>query len=510
MKPVLTPEEAGELDRASQARGIPAETLMERAGWATARAAADLVGGCYGRRAVVVCGKGNNGGDGYVAARHLARWGMRVGVVALADPGTLREPAAANARRLVAESGIRPSAFEPRALQRLLSRADVAIDAVFGTGFAGVPEGAWAEAIDGLNDADAPVVAVDIPSGVDGRTGAVHGEAVWADLTVTFGAAKTGVVLLPGAERAGDVRVVDIGFPDDLVPLATGLTEPADVAAALPPRAVDAHKKDSGTLVVVAGSRTMTGAARLIARAAGRAGAGYVYVAVPASILPAVQAELTETVFVALPETEDGTVAASALDVVLGHLEGAHALALGPGLSTQPETQGFVRELVRACPVPLVLDADGLNAFAGRADALADRKAEAVLTPHLGELARLLSDDAAHAADRLGAARALATRARAVALVKGTRTVIASPDGRTRINPTGSPVLATAGTGDVLTGTIGGLLARGLAPFDAAWAAAYAHGLAGILAGRELGEGVLAGDVAERVADAFAMVEAQA
>lgn len=514
MKPVLTPEEAGELDRATQARGIPAETLMERAGRATARAAVDLVGGCYGRRAVVVCGKGNNGGDGYVAARHLARWGMRVAVIALADPGALREPAAANARRLVSDTRIRPRAFDPMALQRLLSRADVAIDAIFGTGFVGVPEGGWAEAIDGLNDAEVPVVAVDIPSGVDGHTGAVHGEAVWADLTVTFGAAKTGVALLPGAERAGDVRVVDIGLPDDLVPRGTGLTEPADVAAVLPPRAVDAHKKDSGTLVVVAGSRTMTGAARLIARAAGRAGAGYVYVAVPASILPTVQAELTETVFVALPETPDGTVAAGALDVVLGHLEEAHALALGPGLSTQAETQGFVRELVRACPVPLVLDADGLNAFAGQVDALADREAEAVLTPHLGELARLMTDGATHAgagaADRLGAARTLATRARAVALVKGTRTVIASPDGRARINPTGSPVLATAGTGDVLTGTIGGLLARGVAPFDAAWAGAYVHGLAGILAGRDLGEGTLAGDVAERIADAIAMVEAQA
>jgi hydroxyethylthiazole kinase-like uncharacterized protein yjeF len=505
MKPVISPQEANELDRATQERGVAAADLMERAGWAVARACLDLVGGAYGRRAVVVCGKGNNGGDGFVAARHLARWGVRVVVFLMEDPDELRESASANRVRL-AEVGLRVRRFSPDGLDRELARADVAIDAIFGTGFRGVPESDWAAAIDALNAALVPVVAVDIPSGVDGMSAAVDGTAVQADLTVTFGAAKTGAVLLPGAELVGDLRVVDIGFPEDLILRTVGLTEPADVVEVLPERAADAHKKASGTVVIVAGSRRMTGAVRLVARASARVGAGYLIVAAPASILPVLQTELTETVFLPLPETETGSVAGDALDPVLRALDGADALALGPGMSTHPETQTFVRSLVRATPVPFVLDADGLNAFAGEADAIADRKADAIVTPHLGELARL--SDAS--GDRLAAARSLAVRTNAVALVKGSRTVIARQDGMARINPTGSAVLATAGTGDVLTGAIAGLLARGLDPFAAAWAGAYVHGVAGTLAGRELAEGTVAGDVAELLPDAIDLVRRQA
>ncbi len=505
MKPILSPAEAVELDRAAQADGVAAVDLMERAGWAVARACVDLIGGSYGRRAVVVCGKGNNGGDGFVAARHLARWGLRVVVLLADDPEGLREPASTNHARL-AEVGVRVRRLDPGALDREIERANVAVDAIFGTGFHGFPEGNWAAAIDGLNAALVPVVAVDIPSGVDGTTGAVDGTAVRADLTVTFGAAKTGEVLMPGAELAGDLRVVDIGFPEERIPRSTGLTEPADVVEILPERASDAHKKASGTVVIVAGSRRMTGAAKLIARASGRIGAGYVIVAVPASILPVVQTELMETVFLPLPETEGGSVARDALGAVMSALDGADALSLGPGLSTDAETQAFVRSLVRECPVPFVLDADGLNAFAGDADAIAERKAEAILTPHLGELARLTGATE----DRLGSARSLATRSSAIALVKGSRTVIARPDGTARINATGSPVLATAGTGDVLTGTIGGLLARGIEAFAAAWAGAYIHGVAGIVAGRSWGEGSVAGDVAERLPDAIERIRRQA
>ncbi len=506
MKPVITPAEAAELDRASQERGIAAADLMERAGAAVARACVDLLGGTYGRRAVVLCGKGNNGGDGYVAARHLARWGMRVVAIAMEDALVLRSPADVNARRLTAETDARLRRSSPALLDRELARADIAVDALFGTGFRGVPEGEVADAIEAVNASLVPVVSVDIPSGVDGATGATPGAVIRADLTVTFGAAKTGAVLLPGAEHAGDVRVVDIGFPDDLLPDTCGLTEPDDVVEVLPERATDAHKKASGTLVIVAGSRRMTGAVRLLAHAAGRIGAGYVVVAVPASILPVVQLGLTETVFLPLAETEDGTVAQAAHDAVLRALTDADALAMGPGLSTNADTQAFVRGVLRESPVPVVLDADGLNAFAGDEDLLADRKTEVVLTPHLGELARLTGG---HDGDRLTAARALAARTNGVALVKGSRTAIAAPDGSARINPTGSPFLATAGTGDVLTGTIGGLVAAGLPPFDAAWAGAYLHGLAGILAGEDFGEGTLAGDVAERLPAAIDLVRSQ-
>jgi hydroxyethylthiazole kinase-like uncharacterized protein yjeF len=511
MKPVLTPDQASALDRATQATGVTAGRLMERAGRAVARAALDILGGSYGRRAVVVCGKGNNGGDGLVAARHLAHAGVRVVVVAVEQLADLREPAAANAGRLNEASSVRVVRFSEASLERELERTDIAIDAVFGTGFRGVPEDEWAEAIVALNASGAPVVAVDIPSGVNGETGAVEGEAVHADLTVTFGAAKVGAVIMPGAELAGTIRVADIGFPDDLVRADTFLVEPSDVANALPERTVDTHKRATGVLIVVAGSRDMTGAVRLIANGAARIGAGFIQVAVPSSILPVVQAGLTETTFLPLPETSLGSVAEAAVEPLLDRLRGADALAIGPGLSTNEETAAFVRRLVREAPVPIVLDADGLTAFSGRASELAERTSDVVLTPHVGEFSRLSGVSArALDDDRLAHVRALAATTHAVTLLKGSRTLVATPEGVVRINPTGSSVLATAGSGDVLTGIIGGLLARGLDPADAASAAAYVHGLAGIFAGASLGEGTLASDVASHVPDAVRHVREDA
>jgi NAD(P)H-hydrate epimerase len=508
VKPVLTPEEAVELDRAAQAEGIPAGALMERAGRALARAARELAGGAYGRRAVVVCGKGNNGGDGLVAARQLARWGVRTTVVLLEVADELREPAATNLRRLSETPSVRVHPFEERRLRRELDRADVVVDAIFGTGFRGMPEDEWASAISALNEAGAPVVAVDIPSGVHGGTGAVDGDAVRADLTVTFGAPKLGAVLLPGAEHAGVIRVVDIGFPDDLVHPGIWLTEPGDVAAWLPARHTDTHKRASGVLVVVGGSRAMTGAPKLIARAATRIGTGLVTVATPVSAIGAIQADLSEPTFLPLDETSSGTTSEHALPTVLERLDGADAIAVGPGMTTDPSTASFVRELVRRSPVPVVLDADGLNAFTGRAGDVRDRQAPAVLTPHAGEFGRL-SGVKAHdlEADRPTHVRALAEQTDAVVVLKGSRSLIAEPGGRLLVNLTGSPVLATAGTGDVLTGMIAGLLARGLAPTEAAAAAAYLHGLAGLLAGNDLGEGTAAGDVVERIPEAIARVE---
>jgi NAD(P)H-hydrate epimerase len=505
LKPILTPEEAVRLDRATQALKISAAQLMERAGWAVARACVDLMGGTYGRRVVVVCGKGNNGGDGLVAARHLWRWGVSVDVELLEEPSELREPAGSMCRGLGDETWVRVRRFDAAGTSRRIGRADCAVDAVFGTGFAGSPEDEWAEAIEAINLAPA-VVSVDIPSGVDGHDGSIAGVAVRADLTVTFGAAKTGVVLMPGAEHAGDVRVVDIGFPEDLFPRGVGLTEPADVAEVIPAREGDTHKRASGTLVVVAGSASMTGAAALVARGAERAGAGYVLVATPASASAAVRAAVPEAVFLPLPETAGGSVTPAGAGAVVERLASAHAMAIGPGLGSDTGTAAFIREVVRASPVPAVIDADGLNAFVSDPSALSDRKAEAVLTPHMGELRRLVPE----VSGRLEAARGLSSATDAVALVKGTRTVIAQPSGEARINPTGSPWLATAGTGDVLTGVIGALLARGCDPFSAAWAGAYLHGLAGIVAGKDRGDGTVAGDVAEALPDAFSRVVAQA
>jgi NAD(P)H-hydrate epimerase len=316
---------------------------------------------------------------------------------------------------------------------------------------------------------------------------------------------------MPGAERAGAVRVVDIGFPQDLVRAGAFVTEPADVADVLPHRAADAHKRESGVLLVVAGSRGMTGAPRLIAEAAGRLGAGLIQVAAPASAVSAIQAELTEAVFLPLPETAEGAISPDAVEVVAGALERSDALAIGPGLTAADGPAAAVRSIVAMCAVPLVIDADALNAFAGRAPELATRSAPAVLTPHVGEFGRLTGLKAADVqADRPTHVRELARTADAVTLLKGSRTVIAEPEGRLRINPTGSAVLATAGSGDVLTGAIGALLARGVPVEDAAAAGAYLHGLAGALAGGETGEGTLAGDVAARLPEAVGLVEEQA
>lgn len=502
MKPVLTPSEAAALDRDTQARGISAESLMERAGWEVARAAVAVAGGAYGRRAVVVCGKGNNGGDGLVAARHLARAGMRVSVVTVDEASGLREPAATNLLRLD-EVDVRVRAFSTEGFARELDRADVVVDAIFGTGFHGSPEGAFAEAIAVLNQGGAPVVAVDIPSGVNGETGAVEGEAVFADVTITFGAAKAGVVLFPGADRSGVVDVVDVGFPPDLVRADLRLVEEADVAGLLPAREPDAHKRTSGVVIVVGGSRSMTGAVCLAAEAAYRAGAGLVTVAVPEGILPVVQSMIAEATFLPLPETSEGTVAEEAAAILAERMSGVGAVAIGPGMTTNEETARFIRGVVRDCESPLVVDADALNAFGGRAAELAGRRSEAVLTPHAGELGRLAGVSSREVlADRVGHARKLAVETQSVVLLKGSRTLIASPGGSVSVNPTGDSVLATAGTGDVLTGTIAGLLARGLATADAATAGAYLHGMAGRMAGRELGEGTTARDVLLNVARA--------
>lgn len=504
MKPILTPTESAALDRESRDRGITVDQLMESAGHAVARAAAAAVGGTYGRRAVVVCGKGNNGGDGLVAARYLNRWGIAATVILLPDASSLRDPSATMLRRFDEMGGrVRPMT----SLSRELGRADVAIDAIFGTGFRGQPEDAPAEAIAALNASGVPVVAVDIPSGVDGETGAVTGDAVFATMTVTFGAPKPGLLFHPSAARAGIVEVVDIGFPPDLVQSDLWLVDQEDIADAWPHRDPAGHKRRSGVVLVIAGSRRMTGAVRLVAEGAYRAGAGLVTVAVPEGILPVAQRLVTEGTFLPLPETDGGTVAAAAFDVIGPQLDAFDAVAIGPGMTAEKETASFVQQVVGNAPVPVVVDADALNAFAGHAEDLAGRQSDLVLTPHDGEFVRLAGGTVRELGDdRLGRLRKLSAEVRATVLLKGRPALVASPSGEVRLNPTGGPSLSTGGTGDVLTGIVGSLLARGLSSFDAATAGAFVHGVAGDLAGLELGEGATAVDVLHRVPDAVRRV----
>jgi ADP-dependent NAD(P)H-hydrate dehydratase / NAD(P)H-hydrate epimerase len=504
MIPVLTATETAVLDRETEARGTPVETLMERAGRAVARAAADLMGGTYGRRIVVVCGKGNNGGDGLVAARYLARWGSSPVAVLLAGADELRGPAAANLGRLEARS----VAFSRERLARELGRADSAVDAVFGTGFRGGAEGPHAEAIELLNGSGVPVVAVDVPSGVEGDTGAVRGPAVRAEVTVTFGGPKVGDVLHPGAEHAGELRVIDLGYPPELLRSDVGLVEGSDVRALMPRRGEDSHKRRSGVVLIVAGSRRMTGAPQLVAMGAQRFGAGLVTVAVPEGALLAVQSGVAESTFLPLPEGPVGAVSEEAWEVLSEALGDVDAVALGPGLSTEGQAAALARRVVRESPVPVVVDADALNAFAGRAAEISSRESEVVLTPHSGEFARLFGIPLEELLDdRVGMARKAAAETQAVTVLKGSRSVIAAPDGGVRVNPTGSRFLATGGTGDVLTGALASMLARGLRPGDAATVATYVHGLAGRLAAETLGEGTTASDVAILMAPALAALE---
>jgi ADP-dependent NAD(P)H-hydrate dehydratase / NAD(P)H-hydrate epimerase len=503
MLPILTPGESGRLDDAASERGTSVDELMDRAGTALARAARTIAGGAYGRRAVVVCGKGNNGGDGLVAARQLDRWGMGVTAVLMTDPDALGAPAGRSFQSFVGRGG-RWRPYSRPSLEREVGRADVVVDAIFGTGFSGPPRDAYAEAIPVVNAAGAPVVAADIPSGVEGETGLVRGEAIRADLTVAFGALKPGLVFFPGADLAGAVEVVDIGFPPDLVTSDLWLMQREDVAALIDPRDPETHKRRA-VVLVLAGSRAMTGAAVLTAASAYRAGAGLVTLAVPEGILQVVERSVTEATFLPLPETEAGTASEDAWALIEERLGQVHAVAVGPGLGADPSTVELVRRLVAGSPAPLVLDADGLNAFAGRGSLLADRASDAVLTPHPGEFGRLAGISAAEVLeDRVGHARKAAAEFRCPVLLKGSRTVVAQPDGQARVNPTGGSFLATAGTGDVLTGVIAALMARGVAPADAAVAGAYVHGDAGRVAAAELGDGTVASDVLARLPEAMA------
>lgn len=470
MKPILAPEQMAEADRRTIAAGTPVEVLMERAGRAVAWEARRLLGGTYGRRAVIVCGKGNNGGDGLVAARILRGWGVRVDLLELGDDPT------------------------PEAVDRAFGRADLAVDAMYGTGFGGVLEGAAARAA--RHTETVPTLAVDIPSGVDGCTGHVRGDAVRAVSTVTFAAAKPGLCFEPGRSRAGAVRVVDIGIDVTIDGPILGIVDESDVRPWLVPRETDANKWSSG-LLVIGGSGGMTGAPMFVSHAAMRVGAGIVWCGVP-GVEAAARAGGTEVVVRALPASPDGALASVPEDLTAS-LERFRAAAVGPGLGTADATCAAVRDLVARIAVPLVLDADGLNAFAGEPTALRARGAPTIVTPHEGEYRRLLGE--AVGDDRVAAARRLAEQTGAIALLKGPGTVVAAPDGTAVIEPVGDAALATAGSGDVLTGIIAGLLARGLEPFAAAAAGAFLHGRAADRAGHT---GLIASDLVAALPRAIA------
>jgi NAD(P)H-hydrate epimerase len=488
---------------------------MERAGAGVVEAMERRYGSLLGLRVLVLCGTGNNGGDGFVAARRLVARGAAPVVGILGDAKRIQGDALANLERLGGlELPVRTLESD-RALATLVAARDgwdLALDALLGTGARGRPEGLIADGVQTLRELDeggTRVVAVDVPTGVDADTGAIARRAVRADLTVTFGAPKRGHYLYPGRAFVGALEVVDIGLSPRAIEaahLAVRLGTPLAMADRLPVRDPRAHKTAVGRVVVVGGSPGLTGAVALAARGSMRAGAGYVRCAVPAGLADLLAVKLTEAMPLACAETVDRTLATAAFGRMMELAGSADVLALGSGLSRDPESAALARRLVHETPCPVVVDADALNALAAEPESLTRPGVSArVLTPHVGEMARLTGLTAGEIEnDRIDLARRYAERWRSVVVLKGAPTVIASPDGAATVNPTGNPGLATAGTGDVLTGVIAALIAQGLAPADAAALGVYTHGMAGDLAAAERGtQGMIAGDVAEMLPQAL-------
>jgi ADP-dependent NAD(P)H-hydrate dehydratase / NAD(P)H-hydrate epimerase len=487
--PLLDAEQQRAADGWAIESGEPGIRLMERAG-------AGLFDTLFRQaphgRVAVVCGKGNNGGDGLVAARLLRELGRDVDVLMLADGDELRGDARTNFERL-------PGAAAAPFSSSALGSPAVIVDAILGTGFSGEPREPARSAIEAINRArqrGAVVIACDVPSGVDASTGEVLGPAVRAALTVTFHAAKPGLWIAPGKDHAGEVEVVDIGIGDDapVVP-RLGLIDAA-VLDEVPRRGRESTKFAAGAVLVCGGSEGLTGAPCLASESAQRAGAGYVTALIPASLNLVFEQRLLEAMSVPLPD-DRGALGVDGLEEILTRCERAGALTLGPGIGRAEATQELVRAVAAGAPIPLLLDADGLYAYSGRLRELSNRGAATVLTPHAGELGRLLERDSAEIdAHRLSAVREASVAAQAIVVLKGDDTIVCTPDGRAAISRGGAAALATAGTGDVLSGVIGAYLSKRMNAFTAACAGVFVHARAGQLAAAEIGdEGVIASDV---------------
>ena len=489
LEPLPDAEQMRATDRwAIEEQGVPSLDLMERAGQGLARVTEDVA---PSGRVVIVCGGGNNGGDGFVAARLLRQAGREVVVAVTTELEKYAGDALANLERL----DERPAPFEAS----MLDGAAVAIDALLGTGFSGEVREPIRSAIEALNRASLPVVACDVPSGVDASTGAVDDIAVEAVCTATFHRPKPGLWVAPGKQHAGDVHVIEIGIPRGApVEPDAGLIGDG-VLDIVPRRDASSTKFSSGHVLVVGGSTGLTGAPCMAAEAAMRAGAGYVTCCVPASLNVVFETRLLEVMTIPLPD-DDGALTAEGAERVVEEAENrGGALVIGPGFGKSDGAFALARDLAARAEVPVVVDADGLNAHAERLDELAGRSAPTILTPHGGELGRLLGAESdAVDAKRLASAREAARRAQAVVVLKGDDTIVAEPSGRVAVSRGGVPALATAGTGDVLSGVIAALLAKGLGPFAAACAGVLSHLHAGAAAAQRRGpHAVIASDVIE-------------
>lgn len=496
---ILTSQQMRHVDRRAVRRfGLPEIVLMENAGLRVFEVLKSIEDDLRARRILLLCGKGNNGGDAFVLARHLRNTGTPFNALLFGRRDEVRGSAATNLR-ILERMGIAPREVRGAAAWKdawkALASSDLIVDGILGTGLSRPVAGFLATVFEDVNAAGARVVAVDIPSGLSGDTADVPGPCIRADHTVTFVRPKIPHVFPPAEAMCGTLHIADIGIPDGAVAAEKAdldLLDAADLAPLLPKRRPDSHKGDYGHALVIAGSRGKGGAARMASLGALRAGCGLVTAAVPAGLQAGFVSRAMEVMTEGLPETPDGTLAEAGLGRLLGLLEGKQAIAIGPGLTTHPETRRLIREVVLRARVPVVLDADGVNAFAGSDELLSGRKRPLVLTPHPGEMGRLVGATGHDVqARRLALARDFARRHACHLVLKGYRSLIASPSGRVCVNPTGNPGMATGGSGDILTGLLVGLLAQGIETTAAAGLGVYLHGLAGDLAAAELGEAPL-------------------
>lgn len=507
---LVTAETMRMLDRtAIEEYGLPGAVLMELAGSGTAREI--LNRWPRARRIGILAGSGNNGGDGYVIARHLINSSLKVTTYLLTSRDKITGDARINLEALLKMNAPVVDVVDPQELRRHhrdLETMDILVDAMLGTGLRTDIQGIYREAIELLNDSRVPICAVDIPTGLSADTGKPMGEAIRATMTCTYGLRKIGLVIYPGVVYVGDLVLIDIGLPREMVERLAGnmrLIEEKWVSGLIPLRDAEAHKGNFGHLLIVAGSPGKTGAAALAAEASVRSGTGLTTVGAPASLNPILEVKLTEAMTLPLPDRKSGYLAAEAWGEIKEQLGKYNAMALGPGLSTESTTAELVFKLLKEVEIPMVIDADALNILADDPEKIRSARSRPVLTPHPGEAARLLGTSPRRVQeDRISAARQIAATTGAVTLLKGARSVIADPEGHLAINPTGNPGMASGGTGDVLTGVIGALLAQGLQPFEAASAGAWIHGRAGDIGREQIGcVSLMAGDLIDRLPNVF-------
>lgn len=511
---LLKASEMKEADRYTIEKvGIPGMVLMENAGVAVVNALNEAFPPEDGRKIIVFCGKGNNGGDGFVAARHLLLGGDDVDVVLLGKRDQLSGDAAMN-MKIADRLGV--SIEEITGIEDMeksgirLDDYDIIVDALLGTGIQKSAEGLYSYVIELINSAVSFVVSIDIPSGLNADVGKLIGPAVEADLTVTFGYPKICHILPPAEQYCGELVVADICIPDEAVHFEKTKREvltPDLLEGIVQARESDSHKGDYGHLLVIAGSIGKLGASAMTARSASISGAGLVTVASPVSCVPIIQSKLTEEMAVGLDDEGKGFFIEKNADAA-ALIDGSTAFAIGPGIGRESETVKFIRRLLPLLKAPVVLDADGINAFTGFTGIFLSLNVPLILTPHPGEFARLTGLEVSYIQEnRLETAAEFAQKWRAYVVLKGFRTVVASPDGSVYVNMTGNPGMAKGGSGDVLTGVIGGLLAVGAEPLDAALLGVYLHGLAGDIAAEEINPvSITAGDLIDALPIAFDMV----